>query len=126
MATRFTVPGSVPEKTTWSYAATIVDDQQQPIPRAAITELTLTLYADASKAILNGVTGTNILNVDRGSIGETDGALIVKFRPADGAILDDSLKQELHVALITCKYNGGVDQWNHEVAFKVDNLARLT
>ncbi len=124
---RFTVPDEIPERTSWTYSARLVDGQGQAIPRAAINTLLLTLYLDnGAKPIINNVTAVNILNVDRGVVGETDGSLRINFRPDDSQIIDDTATTEVHVALVRCTYNGAQDAFSREIGYKVRNLARLT
>ena len=129
MASRstFTVPGDIPERTSWRYTCTLKDDLDQPIPAAALTSLLLTLYVrTGGNPIINSVDHVNILNLDRGSVGTSDGSLTIRFHAADTPILIDSATSETHVALLQGTYNGGQDGFNREIVHRVTNLARVT
>lgn len=129
MASRatFTVSGDIPERTSWVYKCTLVDQDGNPIPRLGLTSLTLTIYVQtAGNPIVNAVQAVNILNAGRGQVGDTDGSLAIHFFAADNVILNDALPQETHVALVQGTYNGGQDGFNREIVFKVKNMTRVS
>lgn len=88
MAVRMVLPELVPEKSTVRYTGTLKDEAGVVIPSAALTMLTLTLYAlDAALTVINTVSAVNILNTGRGTVGATDGKLTITL-PADGVLVD--------------------------------------
>jgi len=123
---RVTLPGEFAEENTMRIRGRFLDDLGQPIPLVGLDSLTLTLYSDATKAIINGVENTDIRNVGRGIVSDLDGTFSVKLGVDDMIILDDSLTTETHVALIIGTYNGvPEDGFSREVVFKVRNLAKV-
>ena len=120
----------VPEKRTQLLTGTLLDETGAPIPSAALVSLTLTLYAPevAAQPIINGVTGTNVLNDGvRGVVHATNGTVTLTLLPADGAIQDPSKELELHRALVLWTYGaGGAKAGGHELEWLVRNLNKVT
>lgn len=102
-----------------------VDTLGNAIPGAALSELSLTLYEDASKTILNNADHVNILNNGRGTV-DNNGKLVILLEPADAPIIDDSVLEEWHVALVEWNYNNGLSTGRAELAFRVRNMALVT
>lgn len=117
----------VAEQTTMVVTATMKDDADAPIPLAALSVLTLTIYSRdaAAHGIVNAVDHVNILNTGRGVIHATSGLLTLTLLPADNAILDDTLDQEYHRLLIEGTYSGG-KSLKFEIEFPVRNLVKVS
>lgn len=120
MSVRTVMTDAIPEKTTWRYSGVLNDELAAPIPAASLSTLKLTLYNLADLAILNGVSAVSILNTDRGTV-DALGNLAITFLPADSPIVDATLGEETHIALIEWTY--GAKAGRHEVEFKVRNMA---
>ena len=127
MSVRTVLPDPIPEKATWRYTATLKDETETVVAAAQLTTLTLTLYAlNAALTILNSVDATNILNTGRGTVHATSGLLTIVFEPADNPVVDATLLEERHLALIQWTYAGGAKAGRHEVEFGVRNLAKVS
>ena len=118
----------IPERTTQKFTAVIKDENGAAIPAASLTTLTLTLYAlDGAQAgtVINSVDDMNILNANRGTV-DGSGNLTLLFVPNDMAILDATLLEERHVALIEWTYASGAKSGRHEIQFRVKNLDKVS
>lgn len=120
----------VPEKQTQLITGTLLDETGAPIPSAAMGTFTLTLYAPevATQPIINGVSGTNVLNDGvRGVVHVTNGTVTLTLLPADGAIQDVTQQLELHRALLQWTYGtGGSKSGSYELDWLVRNLNKVT
>jgi len=110
------------ELSEYRISVDLVDTLGGPIPAAALTNLTLTLYAESGTTLINNVQRQNILNSGRGTIDGT-GHLVITLGTNDMPILDTGAFEEWHIALIEWNYNGGISQGRHELAFRVRNMA---
>lgn len=98
------------EKTTPVYKATLVDENDDPIPLADISALTLTYKNRRSGAVINSRNGQNILNANNVTVHATTGLLTWSMRTADTAIQDSTLDvdtREEHVALFEWTLTNG-------------------
>lgn len=114
----------VRERATALYQATLKDEAGVVIPSSAIATLTLTLRNAADDAIINGRDAQNVLNANGVTVHATSGLLVWTMTPADNAIQDDTLPNELHLALFEFTYSttkGG----HHEVALTVQNRKKV-
>ena len=118
----------VAERTTLRLTATLLDDAGAAVPSAGLPALTLTLYSrdSATLAIVNSVSTVNILNSGRGTVHTSSGLLTVVLDPADNQILDNTVDQEWHRALIEGTYAGGAKSFKSEIDFPVRNLNKVT
>lgn len=120
----------VPETRTQLITGTLLDETGAPIPSASLVSLTLTLYAPevATQPIINGVSGTNVLNDGvRGVVHVTNGTLTLTLLPADGAIQDTTREMELHRALLLWTYGAsGAKAGSHEIDWLVRNLNKVS
>lgn len=115
----------VPEKSTFRYTCTLIDETGAVVPAASLTTLTLTLYnQDTALTIINSVNGTSILNVDRGTV-DASGNVAILLTPADGAMVDATKAIEHHVMLIQWTYAAGAKAGRHEVVIPVCNLNKV-
>jgi len=98
-----------------------------PVTLAEIATATLTLYDVASDAILNSLDDADIKNAGRGTIGATDGRVVIALHDADNPIQGAGAvgALETHTALVEIAYNGGLDTYRVEVSFAVKNLEKV-
>jgi hypothetical protein len=105
--------------------AHLVDADGAPTPGVALTSLDLTLYAeDVTQTLINDVNRLSILNIGRGTVDDA-GLLTIRLVPGDSPILDDTLSDETHIALIEWTYNNFISAGKHEFEFRVKNMARV-
>ena len=118
----------VAERTTLRITATLLDELGVAIPSAGLTALTLTLYSrdHVTQAIINSVSAVNILNSGRGTVHASSGLLTIVLDPADSQIIDTTLDQEWHRALIEGTYAGGAKAFKSEIDFPVRNLNKVS
>ena len=118
----------VAERTSLRLTATLLDETGAAIPSAGLTALTLSLYNrdSASKEIINSVDQTNILNAGRGTVHVSSGLLTCTLDPADNQIIDPTLDQEWHRALIQGTYAAGAKAFKSEIDFPVRNLNKVS
>jgi hypothetical protein len=114
----------VKEKTTQAFTAVLQDETGAVIPAASITALTLTLYDLLTNAIINSRDHVSIKNANGGTI-DASGNLTWTSDVLDSPILNDTLAQENHIALIEWTYNSG-KQGRFEVALIVRNMVRVS
>lgn len=114
------------EKKNATIRCILLDDQETPIPLANLATLTLQLYEQKSKAIINGRNGASILNANGGTVAATGGQLTLRLAPADMVLLSQTPASEVHVALIEWSYNGGVDKGAQEILFTVKNQPKIS
>lgn len=123
-------PIVVGERTTLTITSTIKDSRQPPvvIPISELTAVTLTLYVRdvAAQTILNTVDHVNILNTGRATLHATSGLMTLTLLPADTQVVDQTLDQEWHRALIEWTYNGGDKAGRMEIDFPVRNLSKVS
>lgn len=125
MATNISYTGRQNEKTTGQYTSLIVDANNVAVPLAALNTLVLTLFDNASKAIINGRDGQSVLNASNVTV-SAGGVLIWTIQPLDNVILDDSLDTELHVALFQWTFNGGLESGKHAIGLRVANFEKVS
>lgn len=125
MSTTVSYTGRQNEKTTGRYTATIVDGDGNAITLAVLTTLTLTLFDENSKVIINSRDGQNILNANNVTV-SAGCVLVWTIQALDNPILDDSLDTELHIALFQWTYNGGADSGKHSVGLRVLNFEKVS
>lgn len=125
MSTNVSYTGRQNEKTTGRYGATIVDGDGVAVPLAVLNTLTLTLFNDVSKAIINGRDAQSVLNTSNVTV-SASGVLVWTIQPLDNIILDDSLDTELHIALFQWTFNGGLESGKHAVGLRVANFEKVS
>ena len=67
-----------------------------------------------------------IKNRGRATVHATSGLVTLTLLPADNQIVDATLDQEWHRALIEWTYNSGVKAGRYEVDFPVRNLNKVS
>lgn len=112
----------IPAGATVLYQATFKDETGKPIGRSALTSITLTIVDTVSKAIINGVQDTDILNNDRGTV-DDNGNLVIIFQEADMALLNAADTLEERSLIIIWTYNGGSRKGLHQVDFQIQALS---
>ncbi len=125
MATRTTLSAIFAEGKTAKITAVIKDEDGIGIDVANLDTVTLTLFNDRSKAIINSRNQSNIKNTGGGTI-DSSGNLTLVLGAADMAILATSNDAERHVAFIEWTYSAGAKFGGHEIAFTVANLAKVS
>jgi hypothetical protein len=114
------------ELSTYAITGTLVAPPEFPngIPLASLVTVTLTLYDVTTGDIINGVDHVDILNTDRGVIGAL-GAFTITLHPGDNPILDDTLTEEAHRALLEFEYNLGLDGGKQRIEIRVVNFEKV-
>jgi hypothetical protein len=122
-ATRVLLRNEIPERTTPKLTATLRDQDGAPVAAASLDALSLTLFNDKTKAIVNGRNHSDVLNAGIGTI-NAQGVLTLAFTALDTAILDATLATELRVALIEWDWtvSSVPKSGKHEISFVVRNL----
>jgi hypothetical protein len=108
------------ERSSGVITATLNDETGAPVPLASMTALTLTLYDQATRGILNSRQNQNVLNANNVTMGAANGLVTWAVQPADQACV--SGKDETHVALFVAKWAAGAKEHAWEVRLVVDNL----
>ena len=112
------------EKSDYEITGTI-RDVKGALVVVPLTTMTLTLYAmDAALTIINSIDDVNINNVGRGTV-PGDGTFAILLGPADNPVLDGTLLEETHRALVEWTYNGGASQGRQRIEFRVANFERV-
>lgn len=118
--------GPVNERTTAKYTTDpLVDEDGVVIPGTLVTAATLTLYDQKTGAIINSRNQQNVNNANNVTIADT-GILSWALQPADNAIVNSKLPQELHVAVFDLRWDAGSSRSLHEVKFLVNNVGKVT
>lgn len=91
-------------------SGTLTDFDGAAIALAAIATFTLTLYNDATNAVINGLNAADILNAGKGTV-DAAGGFVIRLDAADTPIVDGTLAEkalEVHIARLTWTWNDGV------------------
>lgn len=112
------------ELKTFRITGAFKDEAGLQVPLAGFTTLTLTLFNDSDKAVINSVNNADILNTGRGVV-DASGNLVCTLLPADNPIMLAGVFEELHVAFFQWTYVGGTKAGGAEVAFYVYNFGKL-
>ncbi len=115
----------IAEKTTQVLTCTIKDETDTVIPVAQIGTLTLTLYNQESRAIINVRENQNVLNANNVTVHSTSGLITWLLQPADTAIENAAKSIEVRVALFQWTF-GSAKQGKYEIIFKVKNLEKVS
>jgi hypothetical protein len=123
---RTVITDKIDEKTTPVYKATIKDAEGTPIPLDQITTLTMNLWNQATRSIINSRQDQNILNLNGVIVDPTSGALKWTMAPADTTIENPALSYESRVAQFVWTYSGGNKRGTHEILFTIRNLEKVS
>jgi hypothetical protein len=114
-------PGPVPAGKTLVYTGQFVDETNTPITAAQLASLTLSIIDPATGAVVNGVSGANILNSGRGVV-DTNGNLTLTLLSGDTVLLNPTDVQETRSIVLDWTYSGGQKSGAHRVDFQVQAL----
>ena len=118
--------GPINERTICKYTTDpLLDEDGAAVAGASLTTATLTLYELKTGTILNSRNAQNVLNANNVTISAA-GVVAWTMLPADNAIVNDRLDQELHVAVFDFRWDAGVSRAIHEVRFLVNNIDKVT
>lgn len=112
------------EGTTIVRTVNILDENDQPISKANLDRLVLTLKDDLTGTIINGRNESNILDTGGGAMGATDGILTLTLSPADTAVLDTTKRFQTYTAIIEWEYGGNTKIGKLSFYLQVENLSR--
>jgi hypothetical protein len=121
---RETLEERAAELKTYRIKGDLIDEAGDPLAPGNLTSLTLRLFDENTKAILNSVNGISILNVDRGSV-DGQGKFTLTLRPDDSPIVNDSLLEEAHIAFVEWGFATGSKKGGIEIEFFVWNFVKL-
>jgi len=120
MIDSFTVEKQL-ERSSGVVTATLTDESGTAVPLATVTALTLTLYDQGTRAIINSRRNQNVLNANGVTYGASNGLVTWLVRPADMACVSGA-PEEVHVALFTCKWEGGLKERAWRVMLPIENI----
>lgn len=123
MAIRTVLSTIIPEDSTSTYTAILRDQDGVAVGAASLTALTLTLYNEATGAIINSRNAQNVLNANNVTV-SAGGVLTWSMQEEDNPIIDSGLGIELHTALFAYTWDSGARSSRHEAVFQVQNLGQ--
>lgn len=115
----------IPEKSTCRIFGTLLDENNDPVPLASLTALTVTLYDQSTKTVINGRSTQDIKGTNGGTV-DANGLLTLVLSPLDTIVITSSVEKEKHVALIRWTYNAGTKEGKAEIIHTIANLYRDT
>ena len=124
----FTHSDPIGERTTSVYTATVQDEDGVAIPGTSLSTLTLTLYDQGSRQIINGRSAQSVLGTAsplNGGQVNGSGAFTMIFDPEDNAFVGTG-DTEVHVALFRYTYDSATKAGQQRVFFTVVNEPKVT
>jgi len=114
------------ERTSPRIQATLLDDDDLPVPGSSVTTLTMTLYDVVEDSIINARDGQNILNANGCTLDE-DGLFTWLVEHLDTVIVGATELNALeeHVALIEGTHTAGSRHFKQEIRHFVKNLGKV-
>lgn len=119
---------SVKEGKTAVVQCTVQNELHEAIPGSGLETLTLKLYDKETLTVLNSrdrvdILGLSPVRVNGATINE-QGLLDLRLDPADTAIVDEELAQEIHVLLVEWTwFDTGVRKYGgEELELPIDNM----
>lgn len=109
----------VHQDTSGKYTAKLVDESSVAIDSTVLESMTLTLYDSATEDIINSRDGQDVLNTNNATL-DCEGNLVWSWTTADMPRLHETKPSEIHTALFTLVWNGGLNKMYHEVSFRVN------
>lgn len=108
----------------------IVDENGNPVPKAAVSGLTIDLYDDGTGDHINGRLAQSILDENGGTYGSTNGHVTMTLEAADNPIVGTLAigRREPHTALFALEWGGGsppARRWSGEVKLMVANMGHV-
>lgn len=118
---------TVLERTTARYTAVLTDEAGDPISAADLTTLTLTLYDQRSRTVINSRQAQNILNANQVTI-DAEGQLVWTMQPADNALIGTPRPgtTERHIALFEWTWDAGSKAGRHELLIEVQQIEKVS
>ena len=113
------------ERSSGVVEATLRDEAGAPVTAASVASLTLTLYDQATRAIINGRRAQNALNANNVTMGVSDGLVTWAVQPSDTTCVSGG-NEEVHVALFTARWAGGAKEHSWMVLLPIENLAFIS
>ena len=118
--------GPVNERTTARYTSgPLTDEDGVVVAGSILSSATLTLYDERTGNILNSRSAQNVNQANGVTISDA-GIVSWLMVPADNAIVNTKLPQEVHVAVFDFRWDAGSSRAMHEVKFIVNNLGKVT
>lgn len=118
--------GTVNERSTARYTTDPLTDEDGAVVAGSIlSSATLTLYDQRTGAILNSRNQQNVNQANGVSISDA-GVVSWLLVPADNAIVNTKLPQEVHVAVFDFRWDAGTSRAVHEVKILVNNIGKVT
>ena len=118
---------TVNEGNVMQIAGVLVDQDDTPVPLAAIGTMTLTLYDWATDTVINSRLDQSVLNVNGGTLHPTSGAFTLRLGGADNPILTPAGlapgQTETHVALLEATWSSG-GAWAGQIKVLVRQIHR--
>ena len=111
------VAGSTPQ-----YTAGLFDASGNPVAGSNLTTFTLTIVDTLTGAIINGVSGVNILNTGRGTVDDL-GNVTVNLLSGDTALDYPTLDLVSRSLIFWYSYNNGATVGAHQADFQIVSLA---
>lgn len=127
-----TQPFRVNEKCSASYSCVIQDENGTAIPGSSLTTLKLTLYDQASDAIINSRDHQSVLGVDpavlNGGKVDASGNFTLALAPEDNPVVGTPVVNgsERHIAPLEYTYASGAKAGRTEVQIDVANLNKVS
>jgi hypothetical protein len=115
----------IAEKTTAKITFTLKDEADTVIPLDQIATLTLTLYNEESRTIINTRDAQNVLNLNNVTVHATSGLVTWLLQSADTSIETATKRYEIRVALFAWTF-ATTKSGKRQIRFKVQNLEKVT
>lgn len=112
------------ERTTSTFSADIQDENGAAIPAASLTDITLTLYDEVSRQVINGRSAVSVKNASGGTV-DTAGHFEMVFELEDNAHMGGATN-ERHVALFRYTYDSGAKAGAQRVLIDVFNEPKVS
>lgn len=124
--TRVVLEDAVLERTTLRIAGTLVDENDVPVPDSQLNTATLDIYtrSSSSRQIVNGNSGTDVLNANQGSF-DASGNFVIILSPDDNALINPDIEEEWHRCVLNWTYGAGLKAGRFVIDFRVQNLEKV-
>ena len=113
-----------PEQTSPKLSFLVTDEDEVGLAAASLSTLTMTLFDELSLAIINSRSNIDILNANNGTVDSSGNGTWVAA-PDDTKIQDESLTEEVHIAMFRWTWQGGSRGGAWRVRHTVKNFAKI-
>lgn len=96
----------VDESESVDVTVTMYDNGGSALAKASISAITMTLYNDGDKSIINSRENANVLDATIGTV-TSAGVLTLKLTTSDNAMIDSNKEKEVHVIALTWTWTDG-------------------